>query len=106
MRASFVNRSSEDQALSVHRLVQETVYNRLAKEEISVYLNSTIKLLSYGFPNTWGKAGPYQGHGYESWETCGRVLPHVNWLIELAKKHKLSANDPEEFAELMFRAGT
>lgn len=106
LKASFLNRSSEHKALSVYRLVQSTVFARLSNDERSFYLNSTITLLSNGFPNTWKKTGSEQGHGWASWKTCSEVVPHVSWLIKLAEKHKLKASGPEKFAELVFRAGT
>ncbi|KAH0545465.1 hypothetical protein FGG08_000466 [Glutinoglossum americanum] len=74
-------------------------------EEMGFYLDSVITILSNGFPNTWKKAGHQQGHGWASWETCSEVLPHVNWLMDLSKKHKLKAGNPELFAELIFRSG-
>ncbi|KAI9765919.1 MAG: hypothetical protein M1840_007060 [Geoglossum simile] len=106
LKSSLVNRSSAHKSLIVHRLVQATVFNRLSKDEVIFSLDSTVKLLSNGFPNTWKKSGPQQGHGWASWETCSEVLPHVSWLIGLVKKHKLKSNDPELFAELIFRSGT
>lgn len=106
VRSSLVNRSSAYKALSVHRLVQVAVFTRLSKIERNFLLDSTITLLSNGFPNTWKKTGHHQGHSWASWETCGEVLPHVNRLMELVKQYKLNASDPELFAELIFRSGT
>ncbi|KAI9841861.1 MAG: hypothetical protein M1837_000331 [Sclerophora amabilis] len=106
IRSSLVNRSSAREALSVHRLVQAAVFARLSKDQMILFLDSTITILSNGFPNTWRKAGHQQGHGWSSWATCSKVLPHVNWLIDLVTKHKLKASYPELFAELVFRSGT
>ena len=46
-----------------------------------------------------------QGHGWASWGQCGKVLPHVARLIQIAKQHKSTTSDPAHFAELVFRCG-
>lgn len=106
VRSSLVSRSPKTKSLTTHRLVQATIFERLPKDQVSFYLDATITILSKGFPNTWKDSGPRQGHGFASWESCSEVLPHVNWLIDLTKKHKLKPSNPENFAELVFRAGT
>jgi hypothetical protein len=70
------------------------------------YLDFAVRVLSYGFPNSWDERTHQQGHGWESWETCGAILPHVSWLIRLTREHSLQVTDVELFAELIFRAGT
>jgi dissimilatory sulfite reductase (desulfoviridin) alpha/beta subunit len=50
--------------------------------------------------------GPQQGHGWESWEMCSEVLPHVQNLIEIVERQKLKPESTEKFAELIFRVGT
>jgi hypothetical protein len=50
--------------------------------------------------------GPQQGHSWKVWEMCSKVLPHVSWLIDLSKKHKIRPADPYPFAEVIFRTGT
>ena len=82
------------------------MFDRLSNVEAVSYLDSTVKILSNGFPNTWTKSGAQQGHGWASWETTSKVLPHVQWVMEIVKKHKLKPSNPELFAELIFRSGT
>lgn len=106
LKLSFINRSSAKKSLSIHRLVQTTVLSNLSKERANFFLTATIQLLSSSFQNTWGLTGPQQGHGWESWETCSEVLPHVQRLIEVVKKQKLEPKNTEKFAELIFRVGT
>ena len=106
VRSSLINRSPVHKALSIHRLVQATVFARLSKDDAAFFLDSAIALLSNGFPNSWKDSGDYQGHGWASWESCSEVLPHVNWLMDLTQKHKIKSSNPELFAELIFRSGT
>ncbi|KAI9853128.1 MAG: hypothetical protein M1824_001541 [Vezdaea acicularis] len=105
LKLSLLNRSSSQKTLSLHRLVQTAIFCRLSNKEATSFFNITVQLLSSSFPNTWREKGHQQGHGWQTWETCKEILPHVQRLIELAKKHKLEANSTE-FAELIFRAGT
>lgn len=105
-RASLVTRLATSQALSVHRIVQQVVFNRLSSDEKIYYLDNVINMLAHDFPNTWNSCGPSQGHGYQSWELCGRVLSHISWLMALTKKHKLKPSNSNMWAELIFRAGT
>ncbi|KAG9240863.1 hypothetical protein BJ878DRAFT_536863 [Calycina marina] len=106
LKLSFIDRSSAQKSLSIHRLVQTTVLSGLPKDRANFFLTATIQLLSSGFPNTWGVTGHQQGHGWESWESCGEVLPHVQNLIEIVKRQELKPESAEKFAELIFRVGT
>lgn len=105
-RAALVTRISPSKALSVHRLVQLSVFNRLSAEDRIFYFDTVVQILSYDFPNTWNTKGPHQGHGYKAWENTRAVSAHVGWLISLSKEHKVKPDNSTAWAELIFRAGT
>lgn len=105
-KASLVSRLSDHKAISIHRLVQFTVFLKLTQKEKSTTLDYVISLLSSSFPNTWNQRTHHQGHGWTAWKTCSIVLPHVSRLITLTQEHSLIVVNPELFAELVFRAGT
>lgn len=105
-RAALVTRIAPSKALSVHRLVQLSVFKRLSAEDKIFYFDTVVQILFYDFPNTWNTKGPYQGHGYKAWETCSSVLVHIGWLISLSKEHKVKPDNFMAWAELIFRAGT
>ncbi|EFQ99406.1 hypothetical protein MGYG_02418 [Nannizzia gypsea CBS 118893] len=105
-KAALVSRLSAQKAISIHRLIQFTVFSRLSEEESSRYFNHVINILSRSFPNTWNQRSHQQGHGWASWETCSTILPHVSWLIRLTQGHPFRIINHELFAELVFRAGT
>jgi hypothetical protein len=90
----------------MHRLVQFAVFLRQSAPDRISNLDTAVQLLYFGFPNTWQDRGAHQGHGFASWETCGAVLPHVSWLMKLSEKHKLKPSNPDQWAELICRAGT
>ncbi|PYI09529.1 TPR-like protein [Aspergillus sclerotiicarbonarius CBS 121057] len=105
-KASLVTRLPSRKALSIHRLVQFTIFQRLMTAERIVYLDFAVRVLYYSFPNTWNDRNNQQGHSWASWETCSSILPHVSWLIRLTDKHGMKPKDPELFAELIFRTAT
>ncbi|KAL2022812.1 hypothetical protein VTK56DRAFT_4628 [Thermocarpiscus australiensis] len=105
-RTSLIRRLASSRALSMHRLVQFAVFLRLPKSERIVNFDLAVKILYFGFPNTWQARGPHQGHGWAAWETCSAILPHVSWLMQLSEKHKIKSAHPELWAELVFRTGT
>ncbi|KAI9669757.1 MAG: hypothetical protein M1831_007453 [Alyxoria varia] len=103
IQAHLVNRSSSQKTLSLHRLVQNVVLLQLCDDDKIFHADTAVILLSNAFPNTWTLSGPQQGHGWESWETCAKVLPHVSRLILLVKEKKVMASNNVLFAELIFR---
>ncbi|KAI0861638.1 hypothetical protein F4860DRAFT_475715 [Xylaria cubensis] len=105
-RAALVTRIAPSKALSIHRLVQLSVFKRLSKDQRIYYFDIVVQILYHDFPNTWAARGPYQGHGYKSWETCSSVLVHVNWLMSLSRDHKVAPKFLTDWVELIFRAGT
>ncbi|KAI0539986.1 hypothetical protein GGR58DRAFT_194652 [Xylaria digitata] len=105
-RAALVTRIASSKALSVHRLVQLSVFKQLSTDQRVYYFDIVVQILYHDFPNTWAAKGPYQGHGYKSWETCDSIVIHVNWLMSLSQDHKVVTKFPETWAELIFRAGT
>ncbi|KAI1294398.1 hypothetical protein F5Y03DRAFT_372923 [Xylaria venustula] len=105
-RAALVTRIASSKALSIHRLIQLSVFRQLPVDQRVYYFDVVVQVLYHDFPNTWAAKGPYQGHGYKSWETCSSVLVHVNWLMSLSRNHKVLPKFPATWAELIFRAGT
>ena len=105
-KASLAHRLSSQRALSIHRLVQFTLFSKLAEAEREKYLDYAIKVLSHSFPDTWNERSHQQGHSWASWETCSAILPHISRLVRLTEEHSLKTSNAEFFAELVFRAGT
>lgn len=105
-KASLAHRLSSHKALSIHRLVQFTLFSKLSEAERETYFDYAIKVLSHSFPNTWNDRSHQQGYSWASRETCSKILPHISHLVRLAKEHSLKASNTELFAELVFRAGT
>ena len=100
LRAALIDRSSEEETLSVHRLIQTAVMNRLDLEEQVTYFDRCIKMLSNSFPNTWNAVTSHQFSNWSKYEKC---LPHVMSLMRLSQKHNLPAGDPKLYAELVLR---
>jgi hypothetical protein len=90
----------------MHRLVQYVVLERLTEDDKAFFFDAAYKLLFYDFPNTWDDRENNQGHGFESWETCSAIVPHVNRLVKLEVENHVKITEREVFAELIFRIGT
>jgi hypothetical protein len=100
LKAALIDRSSETESLTIHRLIQAAVMKRLLPDERIQYFDVTIAILSNGFPNTWNTV---TSHQFTAWAKCEQCLPHVNFLIEQSKKYSLKASDPKKLSELILR---
>jgi hypothetical protein len=100
LKAALIDRCSENDSLTIHRLVQSAVMKRLTPEERSKYFDVAIKILSNGFPNTWNTV---TSHQFTAWAKCEQCLPHVNFLIVQSQKYGLKATDLNTFSELILR---
>jgi tetratricopeptide (TPR) repeat protein/transcriptional regulator with XRE-family HTH domain len=64
---SLVQRHPETQTLSIHRLVQAVLYERMSRLEQETWLKRVSAALCAVFPEI----------SHEAWEQCERLLPHV-----------------------------
>jgi tetratricopeptide (TPR) repeat protein/transcriptional regulator with XRE-family HTH domain len=67
---SLLRRTSREQMLSVHRLVQAVLQDAMRPQERSLWRERAITVLNALFPNVWR-------HLRGQWEQCSRLLPHV-----------------------------
>jgi len=85
LRFSLIGRKGED--LSVHRLVQAVVRNRLEAAEQQAWAAAAVRLLNTQFP--------FDSDDVRTWPTCARLLPHalqaVDWAEALAAAPEVSA---------------
>jgi hypothetical protein len=100
LKAALIDRSVEDATLSIHRLVQATIMNRLSTQERTTYFDQVVRLLGKSFPDSW-RSGP--GYTYSSWNKCEMCLPHVEFIVHQAGKYKLCASEPLHLVELLLR---
>jgi DNA-binding XRE family transcriptional regulator len=66
-RLSLVQRQAEARTLSIHRLVQAVLRERISEQERVVWLKRVIAALSAVFPEV----------NYQTWKKCERLLPHA-----------------------------
>jgi len=100
LRTALIDKSIEDAVLSIHRLVQASVIRRLTESDRSKYFDATVRMLSWGFPDTWSQD---IGHQFQAWTKCDKCLPHVNHLAKQAKKYKISSQNVQLYGELLLR---
>lgn len=100
LEATLINKSSDKGQLSIHRLIQATVIRRLSVQDRTKYLEDVVRILCWGFPDTWNQDVGHQHHG---WEDCEMCLPHVNHIVEQQNKYQIYPTEPEAFAQLLLR---
>lgn len=66
-RYSLIQRTKS--VLTLHRLVQDVIRNRMGKARARIWLEVTIDLLI--------EAYEYDPHDMTTWSTCGDLLPHL-----------------------------
>ncbi|GCE15548.1 tetratricopeptide repeat protein [Tengunoibacter tsumagoiensis] len=91
---SLVQRQSDTQTFSLHRLVQVVLQEEMNEPERATWQQRVIHLLNMAFPAVASHTGT------ELWEPCERLLPHV--IISAAAVPD-SCQD-QELAELLLKA--
>ena len=91
-RFSLVQRQIQTRTLSLHRLVQAVLRERMSMQEQARWMKRIITTLNAMFPEAT----------YEVWETCERILPHVLACMPLLETPD---SDLPEQGELLYKAG-
>jgi tetratricopeptide (TPR) repeat protein len=84
-----------DESLSVHRLVQAVVHDRLGEDEEKRWAETAVRLLSAAFP--------FESHDVRTWHRCSRLLPHAMAAIAHAGAREVA---PEETSLILNQMGT
>ena len=100
LQAALISKDSNSGCLSIHRLIQATVIRRLSSEEKSTFFHIVIRLLCWGFPNTFTED---MGHQHQSWERSEKCLPHIEHIIQKKGDYRITLPDPQLYAEVLLR---
>jgi hypothetical protein len=100
LQAALIDKSNEDAVLSIHRLIQAAVMRRFAEQDKSKYFDVVVRILSWGFPDTWSQD---VGHQFQAWTKCEKCLPHVDHLVKQAKRYKIRSQNAQLYGELLLR---
>lgn len=79
-RYSFID--VHEGALSVHRLVQAVVRDRLSPEDRKVWAEAAVRLVDHAFPES--------SDDVETWPFCARWLPHALAAASQAEAHDVA----------------
>jgi tetratricopeptide (TPR) repeat protein/transcriptional regulator with XRE-family HTH domain len=90
---SLLRRSSREHILSVHRLVQAVLADAMSTNEREQWVGRAIVALNAVFPTV-------RDQGWEQWESCGRLLPHVLAVTDVSA----TQHDSLELASLLTKA--
>jgi tetratricopeptide (TPR) repeat protein len=91
-RYSLIDAS--DESLSVHRLVQAVVRDRLGEDDGDGWAETAVRLLSAVFP--------YDRDDVRTWHRCSRLIPHAMAAIAHAEAREVA---PEETSYIMNQTG-
>ncbi|KAI1138886.1 hypothetical protein F5Y05DRAFT_354227 [Hypoxylon sp. FL0543] len=100
LQAALINKAMDRPLITVHRLIQSATIRRLPSRDRPRYFDVVVKLLSWGFPDTWSRD---IGHQINAWEKCEKCLPHIAHLARVAKKHDVQPGSIQQYAELLLR---
>lgn len=100
LKTALIDKSNEEPVLSVHRLVQAAVIRRLNQVEHSKFVDVIVRILNWGFPDTWSQD---IGHQFQFWTKCEKCLPHVSNLVKQINGYSISPSNSELYGELLLR---
>lgn len=98
LEVGLIDKAEDTGILSLHRLIQTAFMHRLSTDEKTKYFDRVIKILSWGFPDTFSKD---VGHQHLSWESSEKCLPHINHAMKQKEEHEIRSADPQELAEVL-----
>lgn len=73
---------------------------RLSEGAQSNHFDIVVRILSWGFPDTWSED---IGHQFQSWTKCEKCLQHVDYLVKQAKRYKIRPQNVQLYGELLLR---
>ncbi|KAI9708927.1 MAG: hypothetical protein M1820_003621 [Bogoriella megaspora] len=100
LRGALINKMEEEPSLSIHRLMQSSTMRAIPDSEHVIYFDTAVRLLSWGFPNTWNQD---IGHQIQTWEKCEKCLPHIHHLTKMARQYNVVSKDLQSYGELLLR---
>lgn len=91
---SLVRRNPETKTITIHRLVQTVLKDRMDRETQQAWAERTVRMLNKVFPN------PNQ---IETWSVCQQYLPHAQICADLIEQWEMRF---PAAAQLLNQAGT
>ncbi len=79
---SLLRRSSHEQTLSIHRVVQAVLADGMSDLERNLWTERAIAALDALFPAVRSRT-------WEQWDQCGRLLPQVLTIVEATQQRSL-----------------
>ncbi|BDI28609.1 hypothetical protein CCAX7_006600 [Capsulimonas corticalis] len=80
-RYSLLTRDSENDTLSIHRLVQIVLRDAISETDRRNWANTAINAISYAFPS----------FEYEFWQSCDQMLPHALACIDRVNRYQIAS---------------
>ncbi|KAL8993731.1 MAG: hypothetical protein Q9169_006128 [Polycauliona sp. 2 TL-2023] len=100
LQAALINKDSDTGFLAIHRLIQAAVIRRLSSEERATTFDTAVRILCWGFPDTFSED---VGHQHQSWENSEKCLSHIDHVIKKKADYRIVPPDPNHYAEVLLR---
>lgn len=100
LKSGLIDKDAETGLVSIHRLIQAAIIRNQSDGERRQYFHSAVRMLSWGFPDTWSQD---IGHQIGAWWKCEKCLPHVHHLVDQRARHNIELEDPQQYGELLLR---
>ncbi|KAL8781443.1 MAG: hypothetical protein Q9213_005995 [Squamulea squamosa] len=100
LQNALIDKTSETGFLSIHRLVQAAVIRRLSSGEKVTCFDAVVRLLCWGFSDTFSED---VGHQHQSWENSEKCLPHIDHVIKIKEEYRIKPPDPQYYAQVLLR---
>ncbi|KAG9233173.1 hypothetical protein BJ875DRAFT_505544 [Amylocarpus encephaloides] len=84
------DQNTEHAVISVHRFIHASAMRRLSEQERNHYFDIIVRMLSWGFPDTWSED---VGHQFQAWRRSDKCLHHINHLINQAKRYRIRSGN-------------
>lgn len=80
--------------------VKAVVLAGLSPEERTSYFSHLVKILSGSYPKS-NQTDRYHGHGYQVWEICEEIIPHVQSMFRILVAFEFEIPNAEEWVNLV-----
>jgi transposase-like protein/transcriptional regulator with XRE-family HTH domain len=97
---SLIQRHAQTHTLTIHRLVQTAIADRLASDVHRLWVKRVLHVLNQAFParrEQLNQAFPSEGEHMKHWLPCEQLVPHVTRILPLCEQ----VTDSLEVASLL-----
>ena len=89
-RFSLMRREPETNMLSLHRLVQAVLQDRMCEQTRQTWAERTVRAINLALPDV---------NNYSMWQRCQQCMPHAQRCVDLIEEWKMVSPEAERLLE-------